>query len=157
MQQNRLLVIIIVAALGIGGYFFWQNQKLSTELSLLKSTNLVKEVDVLKLKLKLAEGAQDKLTVAEGKIKTLETTLKQARPYVAVLKAFDDWQRPADLHLLDRDTSQIDSTISALGDSEVSNLWQEVKANFPQGKQNGNFRDNDVPVLVTSKLVRLLK
>lgn len=160
MQQNKLLIIIIIIILGIGGigaYFFYQNQKLSTELTVLKSTDLVKEIDALKLKLKSAEEAQDKLTIAEGKVKTLETTLKQARPYVNVLKAFDDWQRPANAHLLDRDTSQIDSAVSTLGDGEVSDLWQEIKANFPKAKQTGNFRDNEVPVLVTSKLVRLLK
>lgn len=151
------LFSILVLVLAVAGYFFYQNQKLSTELSFLKNTDLVKEVDALKLKLKSAEGAQDKLTSAEGKIKTLETALKQARPYVNVLKAFDDWQRPANAHLLDRDTSQIDSAISALGDEEVSDLWQEIKANFPRAKQTGDFRDNEVPVLVTSKLVRLLK
>lgn len=155
LKVSLILAFILVSA--VAGYFFYQNQKLSTELSFLKSADLVKEVDALKLKLKSAEGAQDKLTLAEGKIKTLETALKQARPYVAVLKAFDNWQRPANDHLLDRDTSQIDSAISALGDEEVSDLWREIKANFSRAKQTGDFRDNEVPVLVTSKLVRLLK
>lgn len=157
MQQNKLPIAIVAIVLIIGGYFFYQNQKLLAELSLLKSTNLVKEVTALKLKLKSAEDSQNKLTIAEGKIKTLEATQKQARPYVNVLKAFDDWQRPANAHLLDRDTSQIDSAISALGDSEVSDLWKEIKANFSNAKQTGDFRDNEVPVLITSKLVRLLK
>ena len=130
MQQNKLLIIIIIIVLGVSGYFFYQNQKLSAELAVLKNTNMAKELVVLRSKAKL---------------------------YVDVLKAFDDWQRPTNLHLLDHDTSGIDKTISALGDSEVSDLWQEVKANFPRGKQNGDFRDNDVPVLVTSKLAKLLK
>ena len=130
MQQNRPLIVVIVIALSVGGYLFWQNQKISAELNVLKNTDPVKELMVLRSKSKL---------------------------YVDVLKAFDDWQRPTNLHLLDHDTSSIDRTISALGDSEVSDLWQEVKANFPRGKQTGDFRDNDVPVLVTSKLIKLLK
>ena len=130
MQQNKLLIIIIIIVLGVGGYFFYQNQKLSAELAVLKNTDPAKELAVLRSKSKL---------------------------YVDVLKAFDDWQRPANAHLLDRNISGIDKAISALGDSEVSDLWQEVKANFPRGKQTGDFRDNDVPVLVTSKLIKLLK
>ena len=129
MQQNKLLIGIIIA-IGASGYLFWQNQKLLAELNVLKNTDPVKELMVLRSKSKL---------------------------YVDVLKAFDDWQRPTNLHLLDHDTSSIDRTISALGDSEVSDLWQEVKANFPRGKQTGDFRDNDVPVLVTFKLGKLLK
>lgn len=157
MQQNKLLIIIIVIILAAAGYFFYQNQKLSTEITILKNTDLAKEVSALTLKLKLSEDAQNKLTIAEGRIKTLETVLKQAKPYVNVLTAFDNWQRPAGAHLLDRDTSKIDSAVSALGDSEVSDLWREVKANFSIAKQTGDFRDNEIPVLVTSKLVKLLK
>ena len=130
MQQNKLLIGIVIVAIGASVYLFWQNQKLLAELNVLKNTDPVKELMVLRSKSKL---------------------------YVDVLKAFDDWQRPTNLHLLDHDTSSIDRTISALGDSEVSDLWQEVKANFPRGKQTGDFRDNDVPVLVTSKFTKLLK
>ena len=127
---GTVLVIVVVAGAVTSGYFAYRNQKLSTELTVLKNTDPIKELAVLRVKSKL---------------------------YVDVLKAFDDWQRPTNLHLLDHDTSGIDKAISALGDSEVSDLWQEVKANFPRGKQTGDFRDNDVPLLVTSKLIKLLK
>lgn len=155
-------------ALVVTGYFFYQNQKLSAELSILKNTDLAKEVATLKFKLRSVEDVltlekrehgdtKNQLTTAEGRVKTLEATIKQVRPYVNVLTAFDDWQRPTGLHILDRDTSQIDSAVSALGDNEVSDLWQEVKANFSRAKQTGDFRDNEVPVLITQKLARLLK
>ena len=127
---GTVLVIVVVAGAVTSGYFAYRNQKLSTELTVLKNTDPIKELAVLRVKSKL---------------------------YVDVLKAFDDWQRPTNLHLLDHDTSGIDKAISALGDSEVSDLWQEVKANFPRGKQTGDFRDNEVPVLVISKPGKLLK
>lgn len=170
MQNSKLSVIAIITIILIGasGYFFWQNQKLSAELAVFKNTDLAKEAENLRLNLKSVEDTlaleksyhedtKNKLATADGKIKTLEITIKQTKPYIGVLKAFDNWQRPSNFHILDRDTSQIDSAISILGDRDVSDLWQEVKANFSSAKQTGDFRDNDVPVLVTSKLVKLLK
>ncbi|MBI2626693.1 MAG: hypothetical protein HYW77_00405 [Parcubacteria group bacterium] len=165
---NKIFLVVITMALVVTGYFFYQNQKLSAELSILKNTDLAKEVATLKFKLRSVEDVltlekrehgdtKNQLTTAEGRVKTLEATIKQVRPYVNVLTAFDDWQRPTGLHILDRDTSQIDSAVSALGDNEVSDLWQEVKANFSRAKQTGDFRDNEVPVLITQKLARLLK
>ena len=163
-----ILAVVIIAGVVASGYFFYQNQKLSTELNVLKNTDLAKEAATLKIKLKSVEDAlvlekrnlgntKNQLTSAEGKIRTLESTIKQAKPHVDVLTAFDNWKGSTGLHLLDRDTGQIDSAVSALGDSEVTSLWQEIKANFLRAKQTGDFRDNEVPALVTSKLAKLLK
>ena len=164
------IIYIIIAAIGLGGtgYFFTQARSIKTELALLKSTDLAKENDVLNLKLKLMEdtlalekrnheNTKNQLTTSEDRVKTSETIAKKAKSYIDVSVAFNDWQRPTGLHILDRDTSRIDSVIPILGDNDVSKLWQEVKANFLVAKQTGDFRDNDVPVLINSKLVKLLK
>ena len=170
-------IIIAVAAFAGGGYLFHQNQALSNELTLvknelttLKNTDLAKENEALKGKLKSTEEAltaeksahentKNQLTTAEGRIETLETKLAKIKPYVDILAAFNAWQYDptSGLHILDRDTSSIDGAVSRLGDSGVSNLWSQVKAGFPGAKQTGNFRHEEVITLVTSKLINLFK
>ena len=116
--------------------------KLETELAILKNTDLAKENQRLEAALQSTEyalasekrdhgNAKNQLAAAEAKIKTLETTFKKAKLYAAVLKAFDDWQYndTSGLHILDRDTRTVDNAISSLGDSEISDLWGEVKTN----------------------------
>ena len=179
------IIFVVIAILGLGGtgYFFIQTQslekeiavlkdaksKVETELAVLKNTDLGKENELLKSKLKSAEdalvlekrnheNARNQLTAAESKIKTLETAAKKAQSYVGVLSAFNDWQFAASpFPLADRDTRSIDNSIASLGDSQISNLWQEVKAGFPAAKQTGNFRFEEVIILITSKLADLLK
>src|SRR3989344_7280640 len=91
-----ILAVVIIAGVVASGYFFYQNQKLSTELNVLKNTDLAKESATLKIKLKSVEDAlvlekrnlgntKNQLTSAEGKIRTLESTIKQAKPHVDVL------------------------------------------------------------------------
>jgi len=62
----------------------------------------------------------------------------------------------ASLPFIDRDTRSVDNAIASLGDSQISNLWREVKAGFPAAKQTGNLRYEEVIILITSKLASLL-
>jgi len=184
-MKPLIIILIIIAVLGFGGtgYFFTQTQSLEnqiavlqdakskaeTELAVLKSTDLAKENELLRSKLKSAEdtlvsekraheNTQSKLTAVETKINALETTIKKAKPYINVLTAFNDWQFTASpFYLVDRDTSAIDNAISSLGDTQISNLWREIKTGFPAAKQTGNIRHEEVIILITSKLASLLK
>lgn len=140
-----------------------------TELAVLKATDLAKEVESLKSELKSKEEilvaerrnlaeTELRLKTAEANVKDLEASIKKAKPYVDVLSAFNSWQfAVSSLHLIDRDTGSIDNAISDLDDSSVSNLWREVKAGLPQARQTGNFRHEEVIILVTSKLAALLR
>ena len=176
-KQALLILVVLALALAAGGYLFRQNQALSRELTTLsnefttlKNTDLARENESLKTKLKSAEenltseksahgNTKNQLATAEGKIQKLETALAKFKPYVDVLAAFNAWEYSptSGLHILDRDTGGIDGAVFRLGDSGVSSLWSEVKAGFPGSRQTGNFRHEEVIILVTSKLSNLLK
>ena len=179
-----IIIVIIIAILGLGGagYFFWQNQSLGAkiaklkdekanvekEFAVFKATDLAKENETLRLKLKTTEenltaekektGILEKnLSAMESRTKTLEANSTRIKFYVAVLDAFNDWQyAPSGLPIGDRNTAKIDAAITALHDEAVSNLWRNIKANFPQAKQTGVFRYEEVITRVTSLIQSLL-
>ena len=179
-----IIITIIVSILGLGGagYFFWQNQALENKITNLKDekaniekefavfkvTDLAKENETLRLKLKTTEEnlATEKektqvfekdLSVAESKIKTFETNFAKIKSYTVVLDAFNDWQyAPSSLPIGDRSTAKIDVAITALHDEAVSNLWRNIKANFPQAKQTGVFGYEQVILRVMSLIQSLL-
>ena len=178
-----ILVVIAILGLGVAGYFFWQNQVLENqtaklkdekanvekEFAVFKATDLAKENETLRLKLKTTEEnlATEKektqvfeknLSIAEAKIKTFEANSAKIKSYVAVLDAFNDWQyAPSSLPIGDRNTAKIDATITALPDEAVSNLWRTIKANFPQAKETGVFGYEQVILRVTSLIQNLLR
>ena len=181
---SRIVILITVAILGLGvaGYFFWQSQALENqiaklkdektniekEFAALKATDLAKENETLRLKLKFVgenlateekkiQVLEKNLLVAESKTKTLETNLAKIKSYVAVLDAFNDWQyAPSSLSIGDRNTAKIDTAITALRDETISNLWRTIKANFPQARETGMFRYEEVILRVTSLIQNLL-
>ena len=179
-----LATFILIAVLGLGGasYFLWQNQALENqtaklkdertniekEFAVFKATDLAKENETLRLKLKTTEEnlATEKektqvfeknLSIAEAKIKTFEANSAKVKSYMAVLDAFNDWQyAPSGLPIGDRNTAKIDATITALHDEAVSNLWRTIKDNFPQAKQTGMFGYEQVILRVTFLVQSLL-
>ena len=179
-----IIIIIVVTVLGLcgAGYFFWQNQALENqtaklkdekanvekEFAVFKATDLAKENETLRLKLKITEENlaiekektkvfEKDISVAESKIRTLEANSTKIKSYVAVLDAFNDWQySPSGLPIGDRNTAKIDATITALHDEAVSNLWRTIKANFPQAKQTGMFGYEQVILRVTSLIQNFL-
>lgn len=77
--------------------------------------------------------------------------------YLEVLEAFQDWEYgPSAVHVLDRSTAQVDASIAALNDQEVSDLWSAVKTNFARGKETGVFGYDKVIILITSRIRDLL-
>ena len=177
------IIIALVLAVAGGGYLFYQNQSLEKqiadlkdekagveiELAVLKNTDLAKENEILKSKLdsrekelssekKKVQGLESDLGVAKDKIQSLESKISKAKLNFAVLSAFNDWEYKSNgRHILDRDTSKIDSAIAALGDSQISNLWTSVKANFPRAKETGDFRYGEVTSTIHSRIDSLLK
>lgn len=173
MKNSLIVLIIIIAVLGLGGtgYFFEAKSKVETELAILKRTDLAKENASLKLKLKSFEEelstekeknieANLKMRTLEEAFKKLEARLSKLKLFFGVLSAFHDWEYDSShsgLHILDRSTSQIDSAISVLNDSPISNLWTTVKANFPRAKETGDFRYGEVLILIHSKISNLIQ
>ena len=179
-----IMIIIVIAILGLGGagYFFWQNQVLENqitelkdekanvekEFTVFKATDLAKENETLRIKLKTTEEnlADEKgkaqvfeknLSVAESKIKTLEANLAKIKYYIAILNAFNDWQyAPSSFPIGERSTVKIDTAITTLHDETISNLWGNIKANFPQAKATGSFRFEEVILRVVSLIQNLL-
>lgn len=184
-MKSPTIIFIIIAVIGLAGtgYFFTKTRsleskaailqdaklKVETELAALKNTDLGKENALLKSELKTAEDAlalekrehgntQNRLTTAEGKIKDLETAIKKAQPYIGALSAFNDWQfAVSQFPLFDRDTRLIDAAVSSLSDNQVSDLWREAKASFPEAKQTGKSSYDRVIILITSNLAGLLR
>lgn len=185
MNKVSFVILILGAFLGISGgaYFFVQKQslenqvsilqgaksKVETELAVLKSTDLAKENELLKVKSESmekeltsernkAQSLESNLGEAQDKVKSLESKISEAKPYFAVLGAFYDWEyKPSQFPLLDRNTSAIDSAIAALKDSQVSNLWSSIKANFQRDKQTGFSNYGEVLNLMNYKIADLLK
>ena len=178
------IVLIIIAILGLGGagYFFRQNQALENQIAKLKdekanvekefavfkATDLAKENEILTLKLQRAEkditernekiaALQKDLAGVQSRIAMLEINLKKIKSYTAILVAFNHWQYDGSpYHILDRDTSKIDAAIAALGDSEISQLWNSIKPKFAAAKATGAFLYEQVIILVTSRIGTIL-
>ena len=147
MQQANIFlivsVIVALVALGAAGYFYTQysslqgeakslNQqllqvqnektKIETELAVLKATDLAKDNELLRLKL---QNTEQVLAGAQSRVKTLETNLNKIKPYtdaVSVIERF--FSAP----FTQKGLADIDTKISALQDTEVSNRWIAAKA-----------------------------
>lgn len=144
MQQNKLLIIIIVIALGAGGYFFWQNavlndqltnlknekSKVDTELAVLKTSDLAKEVERLSLKLKTTEQnlskSEQEVSRLGARVNTLETSLTKIKPY---LSAIDAVQKvvTAETGITKASVANADPQVAALKDPEISDHWRKAK------------------------------
>lgn len=136
MQQNKLLLILIVIVLGVGGYFFWQTtvlnsqladlknekSKVETELAVLKATDFVREVELLRLKL---TNTERDLGVATKRKTELETNLNKIRPYTDTTTTIE---RFFSAPFTKKGLADIDTKISVLQDTEVLNRWMTAKA-----------------------------
>lgn len=147
MQQNKLLIIIIVIALGAGSYFFWQNtvlngqlanlknekSKVDTELAVLKASDLAKEVERLSLKLKTTEQnlskSEQEVSRLGARVNTLETSLTKIKPY---LSAIDAVQKvvTAETGITKASLANADPKVAILKDSEISDYWRKAKDNI---------------------------
>ena len=162
MQQvNTLFIVVIViavGALGVAGYFYTQhsslrgeaknlNQQLSrlqdektkieTELAVLKATNLVKEVEVLTLKLVTAE--KDLATVGKARsdialdLYRLKNNLVKIPAYLNAIDAIEDVPSQGPTR---ENVATADAKIAVLKDDAVSSRWQAAKASIDIEKKS---------------------
>ena len=154
MQQNKLLIILIVIAVGVGGYLFWQNivlngqltnlksekLKVDTELAVLKASDLAKEVELLLLKLKNTEKdlAASEKSLSESKsevsrlgskVQTLEISLNKIKPYLSALDAVQK-VITGETGITKASLANADPKVSALKDQEISDNWRKAKDNI---------------------------
>ncbi|OGN21950.1 MAG: hypothetical protein A2916_02880 [Candidatus Yanofskybacteria bacterium RIFCSPLOWO2_01_FULL_41_67] len=135
MQQlNKIFLVVIVVALGALGtaiYFYVQysdsqaqvtqlideKTRVETEFAILRASDLAKDNELLKLKLKNTE--QD-LAGAQSRVKTLETNLSKIGPFLDVVSAIE---RFLSAPFTQKGLTDIDIKISVLQDMEALNRW----------------------------------
>src|SRR3990167_3576888 len=139
MQQlNKIFLVVIVVALGALGtaiYFYVQysdsqaqvtklideKTRVETEFAILRASDLAKDNELLKLKLKNTE--QD-LAGAQSRVTTLETNLNKIKPFLDAISAIE---RFFSAPFTRSGLADIDTKISVFQDTEVSNRWMIAK------------------------------
>ena len=187
-MKTLLATFILIAILGLGGavFFFTQRQslttentamqgklenaektvaglkdekiKVETELAVLKSTDLGKEVELLQLKLKNAERdlatAEKDTTSLKNKVNNLETNLNKITPYLDAVSAIEQalsapWSASS--------LANIDTKISTLRDSQITSLWLKGKETIDLAKQSwGPTYVFNAIFLISSRIRNLL-
>lgn len=159
---------IAAVAVVLAGLLFVRNTQLQKQLFILENADLAQENKLLQVKLDTAEkdGAEavmrqrtleQQLAERDSRIQVLGATAGKIRLYLTALEAFNDWRYgPSGLHIADRDTSRIDAAIEALDEPAIADLWSTVKAGFPQAKETGALRYDEVILLLTSRIRTLL-
>ena len=141
------LLIATVALVGGGGYFFYQNQlfekqiadlkneksKVETELAVLKASDLAKDLELTRLKLKTSENdlAESKKEVVRlgSRVKTLETSLRSIKHYLSAIDAVQEVVL-GESGVTKSLVASADPKVVALQDAEISGSWQEAKQNI---------------------------
>jgi len=157
-MKNIPSIAVIIILVGIGGYFFYQNQSLEKqiatiggekvgvekELAVLKNSDLAKDLELTRLGLKTSEkdlsDSQKEVSRLGSRVKTLETGLRNIKPYLSAIDAVQ-------LVVLGTTgptrsvVANVDPKVAALNDSEVSIRWAEAKQNinFEQLSWQQNF------------------
>ncbi|HEY4509480.1 MAG TPA: hypothetical protein VJC15_00635 [Candidatus Paceibacterota bacterium] len=177
-----IIIIILIAALGSGGTWFLYTEKQSLlaeksdlqsklaeknanidelktekarseqELAVLKASDIAKEVELSRLKLKNMEVD---LAAVEKKITPLDATMFKIRLYADVVAAIDQNLAPSFPNSPHSNLKIIDDTISALNDDQVADQWGRAKSAFDAGGDGGAYLVQTL-LLVISKIRVLL-
>lgn len=159
-----LIVAVLLAATGFGGawFLYTENQSLvaertdleskfadrdanldtlksekarsEQELALLKASDIVKDIELLRLKL---DNTEEGLAKVRGEIVPLETTMANIRRYADVVVAFDQNLVPPPPTPVNSNLKNIGITIGALNDSEVADQWGQAKSDIDAGGDGG--------------------
>lgn len=150
--------MVFALAIGGGGFFVYQNQSLANEnsdlqnaiearetetaklkneksgieqeLAVWKATDLDKESELLRLKLKNAERD---LIAEEKKAAKLQMNLNKMKPYANALAAVDRFfGRP----MTNANLNNIDVSIGALHEGLIINQWIQAKADINVGQNS---------------------
>jgi len=121
--------------------------RVETELAVFKTTDLDKEAELLRLKLK---NAENEFAATEKKVVKLETNLSKMKPYAEALTAIDYFfSRP----MAEANLKNIDFKVGALNDSQISAQWREAKANINIDEGSWGTREiSHTLFLITSKI-----
>ena len=180
-QTNTVFIAAIILALGAGGYFVWHNQVLSTQLSkateqvaelkeakskvetelaVLESSDLGKEVELLQLKLKTAErdftAKEKELAIALQEKTNLVNQLQAARAISAQIRArldaIDATERMVGSGPNAGSVAAVDQRIAAVKDIGVTEAWTIAKRDidFARMSWNGNTIADAVMALTQS-------
>ena len=148
-QTTTVLIIVILLTVGIGGYLFWQNSvarselvvankqvfdlketnlKAESELILLKSSDLAKDLELTQFKLKTAERD---LVIFQKEAVSFKTELENLRSSLSkiplYLDAIDTIERMVGEGPSQFGIDRVNSKISALKDSTISAAWENAR------------------------------
>lgn len=151
-QTTTALIIIILLVAGVGGYFLWQNNiakselaaankqifdlketnlKVESELILLKSSDLAKDLELTQFKLKTAERD---LLVFQKEAVNFKTELENLRSSLSKiplhLDAIDTIERMVASGPDQAGIDRVNPKIAVLKDSTISSAWEEAKKNI---------------------------
>lgn len=177
-----IIIAILLAAIGLGGSWFLyaerqtlmaegadlqskladrdatidalKNEKKMSEreLAVLKASDIVKDIELLRFKLNNTEG---ELAKVREEVVPLEATMAKIVLYADVVAALDQNLAPLPPTPLNSNLKTIGINISALHDSEVMDQWGRAKADIDAGGDGGADLIRTY-FLVISKIRKLL-
>ncbi|OGM58235.1 hypothetical protein A3A75_04315 [Candidatus Woesebacteria bacterium RIFCSPLOWO2_01_FULL_39_10] len=135
-----------------------ENSQFEKELIFYKNTDLAKEVEILQLKLNNAEknlkSTESQLNSTQNQLKNLQTNIAKIKPYLDVIDAIESLLSEGPK---ENNVSNVNSKVSTLGDSEVSDQWARAKASIDLEKSSWSGSEISATVsLITSKILSLI-
>jgi len=135
-----------------------ENSQFEKELIFYKNTDLAKEVEILQLKLNSAEkkleSTESQLNSTQTQLKNLQTNTTKIKPYLDVINAIENLLSEGPNA---NNVSNVNSKVSTLGDSEVSDQWARAKASIDLEKSSWSGSEISATVsLITSKILSLI-
>ena len=135
-----------------------ENSQFEKELIFYKNTDLAKEVEILQLKLNSAEkkleSTESQLNSTQTQLKNLQTNTTKIKPYLDVINAIENLLSEGPNA---NNVSNVNSKVSTLGDSEVSDQWAKAKASIDLEKSSWSGSEISATVsLITSKILSLI-
>ena len=135
-----------------------ENSQFEKELIFYKNTDLAKEVEILNLKLtnieKNLKSTESQLNSTQTQLKNLQTNTTKIKPYLDVINAIENLLSEGPNA---NNVSNVNSKVSTLGDSEVSDQWAKAKASIDLEKSSWSGSEISATVsLITSKILSLI-
>ena len=176
-MKTLLTIFIVVAILGLigAGYFFKtssnlkqelrsaqdsigklkeEKTKVETELAVLKSTDLAKEVEFLRLNLKATEkdlvALQNEVPNLKARIRTFETGVSKLESYLNAIDAIENMVGGGPTAA---GVASVDSALNKLNDSSVSDRWANAKRGIDLERKSWQGTSiSDTVITVTSRI-----
>lgn len=111
-----------------------ENAKSAQELAALKATDLAKEVELLRTKLR---NTEESLAKVRGEVVPLEATMTKIGLYADVVAAIDQNLVPPPPTPVNSNLNNIDVKIEALNDNQIIDQWVQTKSAIDAGRDGG--------------------